>query len=124
MAKHGMYDETPEIKHDEEGNTRVEKPKKKESKDHPEGKKDNTAASEGLPAHVMHSHERQSMHARHEMEHAAHDARKGGDKKAMHEKHEKEMKDMHTRHEKEPGATAGSNDVGPPIKEIEKDAKA
>lgn len=120
MAKHGMYDETPSIKHDDEGKTRVEKSKKKE----PEGKKDSTPAAEGLPAHVMHAHERQSMMARHEMEHSVHDNGVGGDKKAMHTKHQKEMKDMHTRHEKEPGATPGSNDVGAPIKEIEKGAKA
>lgn len=124
MAKHGMYDETPSIKHDDEGKTRVEKPKKKESKEHPEGKDKNESAASGLPAHVMHAHERQSMMARHEMEHSVHDNGVGGDKKAVHTKHQKEMKDMHTRHEKEPGATSGSNDVGAPIKEIEKGAKA
>lgn len=124
MSKHSMYDETPSIGRDKEGNTKVEKPEKKKSEEHKEGKKKHESASSGLPTHVRHAHERREMHSRHEMEHAMHDNGKGGEKVEMHARHEKEMKDMHTRHEKEPGMTAGSNDVGAPIEKIEKGAKS
>lgn len=118
MAKHNLYDETPSMKRDDDGKMGVKKAEKK-----PESKSGSESASSSLPVHVMHAHERQSMHARHEMEHSVHDTGKGGDKKEMHVRHQKEMKDMHTRHEKSAGATAGSNDVGDPIAKIEKGAK-
>lgn len=121
MAKHNLYDETPSMKRGEDGKMAVKKSEKKT--DQKEGKKEHESASSGLPAHVMHAHERQSMHARHEMEHGAHDSGKGGDKKEMHGRHQAEMKAMHTRHEKSSGATEGSKDVGAPIEKIEKGAK-
>lgn len=120
MAKHDMYDETPSMKRDGDGKMSVKKAEKKPK----ENKTETPSASSGLPVHVMHAHERQSMNARHEMEHAAHDAGKGGDKKEMYARHMTEAKAMHTRHAKEPGATSGSNDVGEPIAKIEKGAKA
>lgn len=118
MAKHSMYDETPSIAHDEEGNSKVKKAEKK--KEVPKEKTE--MASSGLPSHVRHAHERRDMHNRHEVEHAMHDNGKGGDKKEMHARHKKEMMDMHSRHEKDAGATGGST-VGDPIKDIEKGAK-
>lgn len=123
MAKHGMYDESPSIKHDSEGKTRIEKPEKKKSKEHAEGKKEHESASSGLPTHVRHAAERRDMHNRHEMEHSVHDNGGNGEKKEMHARHIKEHKDMHTRHEKDAGMTNGSPDVGAPIEKIEKGAK-
>lgn len=122
MAKHSLYDSSPEMKRGEDGKVAVKKSEKKT--DQKEGKKEHENAASGLPTHVLHAHERQSMHARHEMEHGAHDTGKGGDKKEMHGRHEKEMKDMHTRHEKSAGAIEGSKDVGESIAKIEKGAKS
>lgn len=118
MAKHKLYDESPSIKHDAEGKTKVEKSKKPTSAEGDKGVKD-----ESFPVHVRHAMERHSMNAKHEMEHGIHDAAKSGSKSEMHARHESERKAMHTKHEKEAGATEGSNDVGAPIKEIEKGAK-
>lgn len=118
MAKHKLYDESPSIKHDAEGKTKVEKAKKPENTESATGVKD-----EHFPVHVKHGMERHSMNAKHEMEHGIHDAAKAGDKAEMHGRHESERKAMHARHEKEAGATEGSKDVGAPIKDIEKGAK-
>lgn len=120
MAKHHLYDESPAIKHDEEGHTRVEKSSKKE---HIAGKEEKGVEAEAFPIHVRHGMERRAMHSHHETEHGIHDAAKAGNKKEMHERHEKEHKEMHTRHEKEHGLVAGSKDQGAPIAEIEKGAK-
>lgn len=117
MAKHNLYDETPSMKRGDDGKMGVKKSEKKTP-----AKSEDVSASFGLPMHVMHAHERQSMHARHEMEHGAHGPGKGS-KTEMYSRHQKEMKDMHARHEKAAGATAGSNDVGDPIAKIEKGAK-
>lgn len=105
MAKHHLYDESPSIKHDEEGHTKVVKTPKSE---HGDGPTEKGVEGEHFPMHVKHGMERQSMYARHEMEHGIHDAAKAGDKKEMHDRHEKEMKEMHTRHEKESGMNGGA----------------
>ena len=120
MAKHHMYDESPAIKHDMEGHTKVEKTPKKEQGDGPE---DKGVEGEGFPIHAKHAHERHLMHSRHEHEHALHEHHKMGDKHEMHARHEKEHHEMHTRHEKEMGATGGSPDHGEPIAKIEKETK-
>lgn len=118
MPKHNLYDESPSIKHDGEGKTRVEK-KKKETKE-PEAKEEGSES--GLPAHVMHAHERSDMIRRQEMEHAVHDNGAGGDKKEMHTRHAKEYSDMAKRHEKEvmSGAKKESQDGANPVKTKEK----
>lgn len=140
MAKHSMYDETPSITHDEEGHTKIEKPKKKESAEHSEGKGKKETKADDLDVHERHSHERLSMHHehmhehmklhhKHTGEHGHHDGHKEplhtrheGEMKDMHKKHHSEMEAMHTKHEKEAGATGGST-VGEPIEKIEKGAK-
>ena len=120
MAKHNLYDETPEMKRDGEGKMGV----KKKEKEHKEGKEHKSDASADLEVHgemhARHSMDRHMMHAKHEHEHMTH---KGGSKEEMHTRHEHEHKEMHTRHEKEAGATEGSKDVGEPIAKIEKGAK-
>ena len=126
MAKHHMYDESPAIKHDEEGHTKVEK--KKAPTD---GKEEKGVEAEKFPIHVRHGMERRAMHSHHETEHGIHDAADGGSKKEMHERHESEMKAMHTRHEKEAGATGGAESgaggatgkPSEPTDKIEKGAK-
>lgn len=117
MAKHHLYDESPSIKHDEEGHTKVEKSSKKA---HTATSEEKGVEGEHFPIHVRHAHERHSMNAKHEMEHGIHDAAKAGHKGVMHGRHESERKAMHTRHEKEAGATS---EGGEPIEEIEKETK-
>ncbi len=123
MKKHGgMYDESPQLKHSEEGHVKVEKSKKDNTES------DKGAKDEGYPVHIRHAHERHTMHAKHEHEHAHHDHHEEGDKKELHARHEKERHEMHTRHEKESGdmggkeAGAGGSE-GEPIDKIEKNAK-
>lgn len=118
MAKHKLYDETPEMKRDDEGKMGVKKPEMK-GKDKPQLE----SAAAGLPAHVRHAHERRDMHNRHETEHATHDNMiPGASKEPMHTRHEKEMKDMHTRHETEAGAMGGTA-AGPILADVEKGSK-
>lgn len=119
MSKHHLYDESPSIKHDEAGHTKVVKESKKA---HTDGKEEKGVKDEHFPVHVRHAMERRNMQHAHENEHGIHDAAKAGDKKEMHGRHEKEMSAMHTRHEKEAGATGGSTD-NEPIEKIEKGAK-
>lgn len=126
MAKHhGLYDETPSIKH-EEGKAKVVKTPKSE---HGDGPVEKGVEGEGYPVHAKHVLERHMMHAKHEHEHAVHDHKHGTKgKEDMHERHEKEHKEMHTRHEKEAEHTdrmhAGSGGAtGEPIEKIEKNAK-
>lgn len=132
MAKkqHGLYDESPHIEDDGEGNKKVKKEAKSSGKEpHKATGEDKGVEGEHFPIHVRHAHERHQMHGRHEHEHAMHDHHhEHGDKKEMHERHEKEFKDMHTRHEKEMGAMggemAGAGGSGSEeIKKIEKGAK-
>lgn len=123
MAKHhGLYDESPSIKH-EEGKAKVVK-SKKDNKESDKG-----VASEGYPIHVRHAHERHMMNAAHEHEHQMHDHHKQGEKSELHARHETERKSMHTRHEKEAGAHGGKEAgvggaTGEPIEKIEKNAKS
>lgn len=109
MSKHHLYDESPEIKHDESGGTKVVKPTKKEKSD---GQGDQRTKDEGFPIHARHAHERHTMNAKHEHEHQLHEHAHGGvhGKEEMHTRHEHERKEMHTRHEKEAGATSGRLD--------------
>jgi hypothetical protein len=93
MAKHSMYDENPRLAHDEDGNVKVKKDAKKESPAGDTGEPD----SEGLDDLIKQHKEM----------------------KAMHDKHQADMMDRI----KKRGATSGSDDVGAPIKDIEKDAK-
>lgn len=97
MAKHNLYDETPSLAHDEEGKVKVKKAAKKESSAGDTGEPD----SEGLD-HLIKEHKAM---------------------KEMHDKHQADMMARITKHAKKPGATSGSNDVGAPIKDIEKGAK-
>lgn len=130
MAKqHGLYDNSPSIKH-EEGKAKVVKTPKSEHGDGSveKGVKEEGYKESGMPHAIRHAMERRDMHNRHETEHAMHDAHGNGDKKEMHARHEKEMKDMHTRHEKEAGAQGGKEAgvggaTGEPIDKIEKNAK-
>lgn len=117
MAKHHLYDESPAIKHDEAGHTKVVKTPKKEEG----GSVDKGVEDEGFPVHAKHAHERHTMHIRHEHEHAMHDHHHGVDgKHEMHARHQHEIKEMHTRHEKEAGAVS---EGGEPIEKIEKETK-
>lgn len=121
MSKHHMYDNTPEIRHAEEGGTKVVKPSKHEKSD---GQGDAGVKEEGFPVHSKHLHERHLMHANHEHEHSLHENHHGvHGKEEMHKRHLHERKEMYMRHEKEAGATEGSKDVGAPIKDIERGAK-
>lgn len=114
MAKHHLYDESPIIKHEESGHTKVVKSPKKEEGD---GPKEKGVEGEGFPIHARHSHERHMMHAKHEHEHTLHEHHHGEHgKEHMHTRHEKEFEEMHTRHEKEAGATS---EGGEPVKKIE-----
>lgn len=130
MAKHHLYDESPTIKHAEAGGTKVVKTPKKEHGDGPveKGVEGEGFKEHGMPHHVRHAHERHTMHAKHEHEHAMHDAHGHGHKKEMHDRHEKEIKEMHTRHEKDAGMDGGKmagagGATGEPIEKIEKNAK-
>lgn len=124
MAKHhGLYDETPSIKH-EEGKAKVVKSPKKDNKESDKG-----VSEEGYPIHVRQAHERVMMNAAHEHEHQMHDHHKQGDKAEVHARHETERKAMHTRHEKETGAHGGKEagaggSTGEPIEKVEKNAKS
>ena len=124
MAKHhGLYDETPSIKH-EEGHAKVVKPKKDNTES------DKGVENEGYPIHAKHSMERHMMHSKHEHEHSVHDYTHGvHGKEEMHARHEKEHKEMHTRHEKEAGLSGGKQTgaggaTGEPVKKIEENAKS
>ena len=97
MAKHSLYDESPTIKHEEAGGTKVVKAKKKE---HVAGAKEKGVEDLSFPMHTRHETERKDMNARHETE----------------------MKQMHTRHEKEAGATGGAT-TGEPAAKVEKGMK-
>ena len=126
MAKkhHGLYDESPSIKH-EEGKAKVVKAPKSENKESDKGVSD-----EGYPVHAKHSMERHLMHAKHEMEHGMHDHQHGASgKEEVHTRHEKERKEMNTRHEKEAGADGGKaagagGATGEPIEKVQKNAKS
>ncbi len=104
-----LYKDSPKLERSEKGDIKAVKPSDKEGAPSESMKKadeiqagdDGMKVTEGLPPHVRHAHERQSMHARHEMEHSVHDHANAGAKKEMHGRHEKDMKDMHGRHEKE-----------------------
>lgn len=120
MAKHGLYDSSPKMEHDEHGKVHVTKPAHKEGKEH---KSDTSANLEVHEDHEMHGHhslERHLLHAKHEHEHAMH---KGGDKKEMHARHLKEHKEMHTRHEKMGHTSGAQSTVDQPIKKVEEGAK-
>lgn len=126
MSKHhGLYDNSPTIKGDEEGGRKVVKTPKKDDGD---GPVDKGVEGEGFPVHARHAHDRHMLHAKHEHEHAMHDHHKEGHKKELHARHEKEIHDMHMRHEKEMGEHGGQSagkggSTGEPIEKVEKNAK-
>lgn len=96
MAKHSMYDETPKMEHDEEGGVKVKKPEKKSDT----GEHD--TAPEDDVKEMLKQHE---------------------EMKKMHDKHQADSLERIKKHVAKKGATAGSDDVGAPIKDIEKGAK-
>ena len=141
MAKHGgFYDESPEMKRDDDGKMGV----KKSEKTHHEGKGKEESVASDLEVHSHHARDRREMkhrhikehmdmHAKHQHEHALHEhmgnghkgemhARHHSELKDLHGRHEKEMKEMHTRHEKHMGATGGQA-AGEPIEKIEEGKK-
>lgn len=126
MSKHHMYDESPMLKHDEAGGTKVVKTPKKEEGD---GPKEKGVEGDGFPLHAKHLHERHLMHANQEHEHALHEHHHPHEtKEPMHRRHEKETKEMHMRHEKEAGEMGGKESgaggaTGEPSEKIEKGTK-
>lgn len=99
MAKHSMYDETPKMEHDEDGNVKV----KKSAKPAPEDDAGDTGEPDGAGLDEL--------------------IKEHKEMKAMHDKHQADMMARIKKHATKPGATSGSNDVGAPIKDIEKGAK-
>ncbi len=96
MAKHKMYDENPRLEHDEEGNVKVKK-------DAPKETAGDTGEPDGEDIKLMMKTHKEMVD--------------------MHNKHQEESLSRITKHATKPGATSGSDDVGAPIKDIEKGAK-
>lgn len=138
MAKHGLYENSPTMEHDDEGKVRVKKNADKKT----EEKMDKGHGAEGASSHLemhtrhaherlvmhhRHMHERMGMHERHHMEHMHHK----GEKAELHGRHHAELKDMHGRHETEHKAMFSKHEkegyaggeLGKPIEKIEKGEK-
>jgi uncharacterized membrane protein YcaP (DUF421 family) len=110
---HNLYKDSPKMARDEKsGKMTVTKPKKEESKKE-KGGKDGESKSATSEVGKRHEEDLKDTNARHMRE-----------REEMNKRHEDEIKSMNTKHQKEAGATSGSNDVGEPIKEIEKGAKS
>lgn len=135
MAKkqaHGLYDESPHIEDDGEGNKKVKKEAKSSGKEpHTAEGEEKGDKDEHFPMHVRHAHERMELHSKHEHEHGLHDAHHKGahGKEEMHKRHEHEFKALHSKHEKEAGAVGGEmagegGAASEPIAKVEKGAKS
>lgn len=143
MKHHGLYDESPTIKHAEDGGTKVVKTPKSEQGDGPrdkgvEGEGYDVHSShhlERLALHHKHMHEHMSLHHKHEVEHHHHKGSLGElhkrhheERKHLHERHEHEHKALQMKHEKEDGLSGGKQAgaggaTGEPIEKIERNAK-
>lgn len=84
MAKHSkMYDKSPKLERNDEGNVEVNKGKEKTVGSDGSSAEDNGEVKNTDP----HEEERNSLYKRHQEEQSA-----------MHDRHKKDLKEMHKRH--------------------------